>query len=87
MGSSSSPVKWVLVVLLVVQLGCCLNVESSLNLGDKVEKLPGQPQVGFQQYAGYVTVDHKKHKALFYYFAEAEVDPASKPLVLWLNGG
>ncbi|KAJ8449518.1 hypothetical protein Cgig2_005540 [Carnegiea gigantea] len=85
--SFTRSVKWVLVVLVVVQLGCFVNVESSSNLGDKVERLPGQPQVEFQQYAGYVTVDHKKHKALFYYFVEAEVDPASKPLVLWLNGG
>ncbi|XP_057516620.1 serine carboxypeptidase-like 45 [Amaranthus tricolor] len=57
------------------------------NLVDKITNLPGQPQVNFQQYAGYVTVDHKKHKSLFYYFVEAESDPASKPLVLWLNGG
>ncbi|RZB68288.1 Serine carboxypeptidase-like 45, partial [Glycine soja] len=27
------------------------------------------------------------YMALFYYFAESEIDPASKPLVLWLNGG
>ncbi|KAE8699945.1 Serine carboxypeptidase-like 46 [Hibiscus syriacus] len=40
----------------------------------------------FQKFSGYVTVDYKKHKALFYYFVEAETDPASKPLVLWLNG-
>ncbi|KAG4925262.1 hypothetical protein JHK87_050802 [Glycine soja] len=25
--------------------------------------------------------------ALFYYFVESKTDPASKPLVLWLNGG
>ncbi|CAI0463706.1 unnamed protein product [Linum tenue] len=41
----------------------------------------------FQQYSGYITVDEKKQKSLFYYFAEAEFDPFSKPLVLWLNGG
>lgn len=34
-----------------------------------------------------MTVDEKKQRALFYYFAEAEIQPASKPLVLWLNGG
>lgn len=56
-------------------------------LNDKIDKLPGQPQVGFQQFSGYVTVDDKKQKSLFYYFVEAEVEPASKPLVLWLNGG
>lgn len=54
---------------------------------DRITRLPGQPQVGFQHYSGYVTVDEKKQRALFYYFAEAEVEPASKPLVLWLNGG
>ncbi|CAI9113732.1 OLC1v1014392C1 [Oldenlandia corymbosa var. corymbosa] len=54
---------------------------------DKITQLPGQPQVGFQQFSGYVTVDDKKGKALFYYFVEAEIDCVSKPLVLWLNGG
>ncbi|XP_010549305.1 PREDICTED: serine carboxypeptidase-like 45 isoform X2 [Tarenaya hassleriana] len=60
---------------------------SVLSRVDRVAQLPGQPRVGFQQYSGYVTVDDKKQRALFYYFAEAEADPASKPLVLWLNGG
>ncbi|XP_009778790.1 serine carboxypeptidase-like 45 [Nicotiana tabacum] len=54
---------------------------------DKIILLPGQPQVGFQQFSGYVTVDDKKQRSLFYYFVEAETNPASKPLVLWLNGG
>lgn len=55
---------------------------------DKIVTLPGQPQnIAFQQFSGYVTVDNKKHKSLFYYFAESETDPSSKPLVLWLNGG
>ncbi|XP_027938198.1 serine carboxypeptidase-like 45 [Vigna unguiculata] len=54
---------------------------------DKISTLPGQPPVKFQQYAGYITVDEKQKRALFYYFVEAEVEPASKPLVLWLNGG
>ncbi|MBA0768935.1 hypothetical protein Gotri_017708, partial [Gossypium trilobum] len=63
-------------------------IESSLAHPDKIVKLPGQPpRLNFQQFSGYVTVDYKKHKALFYYFVEAETDPASKPLVLWLNGG
>ncbi|CAA3008873.1 serine carboxypeptidase-like 26 [Olea europaea subsp. europaea] len=50
--------------------------------------LPGQPLgVKFKQYAGYVNVDEKKGRSLFYYFAEAAEDPSSKPLILWLNGG
>ncbi|KAL3755118.1 hypothetical protein ACJRO7_002224 [Eucalyptus globulus] len=70
----------------------CATLCSSSTLGttseaDKIASLPGQPKVSFGQYAGYVTVDEKQQRALFYYFAEAEADPASKPLVLWLNGG
>ncbi|KAF7804001.1 Serine carboxypeptidase-like 45 [Senna tora] len=60
---------------------------TSSSEADKIISLPGQPEVTFQQYSGYITVDEKQHRALFYYFAEAETDPASKPLVLWLNGG
>ncbi|KAM1014656.1 hypothetical protein ACFX2C_044615 [Malus domestica] len=60
---------------------------NSLQEADKITRLPGQPQVSFQQYAGYVTVDEKQERSLFYYFVEAQIDPASKPLVLWLNGG
>ncbi|KAF7834047.1 serine carboxypeptidase-like 45 [Senna tora] len=54
---------------------------------DRILRLPGQPHVGFQHFSGYVTVDQKKHKSLFYYFVESQTLPASKPLVLWLNGG
>ncbi|OMP06724.1 Peptidase S10, serine carboxypeptidase [Corchorus olitorius] len=54
---------------------------------DLVVKLPGQPPVGFKQYAGYVDVDHKAGRSLFYYFVEADHHPHNKPLTLWLNGG
>ncbi|XVF39127.1 hypothetical protein PTKIN_Ptkin01aG0010600 [Pterospermum kingtungense] len=54
---------------------------------DLVVKLPGQPEVGFKQYAGYVDVDEKAGRSLFYYFVEADKDPDNKPLTLWLNGG
>jgi serine carboxypeptidase-like clade 2 len=55
---------------------------------DRITALPGQPpRVNFEQYAGYVTVDEEHGRALFYYFVESPYDAASKPLVLWLNGG
>jgi serine carboxypeptidase-like clade 2 len=55
---------------------------------DRITALPGQPpRVNFEQYAGYVTVDEEHGRALFYYFVESPDDAASKPLVLWLNGG
>ena len=36
-------------------------------------------------YSGYVDASPTKH--LHYVFVEAETDSASKPVVLWLNGG
>ncbi|BBH08798.1 serine carboxypeptidase-like 42 [Prunus dulcis] len=54
---------------------------------DLVVRLPGQPNVGFKQYAGYVDVDVKAGRSLFYYFVEADKEPDKKPLTLWLNGG
>nr|CAB3458834.1 unnamed protein product [Digitaria exilis] len=58
---------------------------------DFVSQLPGQPSgVDFAQYAGYVTVDATAGRALFYYLAESTggaAASASRPLVLWLNGG
>ncbi|EOX99649.1 Serine carboxypeptidase-like 45 isoform 3 [Theobroma cacao] len=81
------PWRTVALGFIVLEVWFCVQVECSLALFDRITQLPGQPKVGFQQYSGYVTVDEKKQRALFYYFAEAEVDPASKPLVLWLNGG
>ncbi|XP_057987120.1 serine carboxypeptidase-like 42 isoform X2 [Hevea brasiliensis] len=54
---------------------------------DLVVDLPGQPKVGFKQFAGYIDVDFKNGRSLFYYFVEAEKNPEKKPLALWLNGG
>ncbi|XVF54764.1 hypothetical protein PTKIN_Ptkin05aG0208100 [Pterospermum kingtungense] len=88
--SSSSTWKAMAVAVLLLQLCFAMEVVESSSLPhhpDKIVGLPGQPRVGFQQFSGYVSVDYNKNKALFYYFVEAETDPASKPLVLWLNGG
>ena len=73
--------------IIIIVLAQTLVGVISLPEADKISNLPGQPQVEFQQYSGYVTVDDQHQRALFYYFVEAEEDPASKPLVLWLNGG
>ncbi|THU66250.1 hypothetical protein C4D60_Mb05t12160 [Musa balbisiana] len=62
--------------------------QNGLRDADKITALPGQPGgVDFDQYAGHVTVDPKKGRALFYYFVESPHRSSSKPLVLWLNGG
>ncbi|KAG8362739.1 hypothetical protein BUALT_BualtUnG0045300 [Buddleja alternifolia] len=77
-------------LFLLPLLSCFIGtIQSSLlpQHTDKITHLPGQPLVQFQQFSGYVNVDQNNQKALFYYFVEAEIDPTSKPLVLWLNGG
>ncbi|KAK3443406.1 serine carboxypeptidase-like 45 [Eucalyptus grandis] len=87
MPSSSRWVAMSMALSLLHLLSHAPAVESFPAMLDSIPRLPGQPPVGFRQYSGYVTVDEKQQRALFYYFAEAELDPASKPLVLWLNGG
>jgi len=62
-------------------------VAAAQQAADRVAGLPGQPPVGFAQYAGYVTVNETHGRALFYWFFEATAAPDKKPLVLWLNGG
>jgi serine carboxypeptidase-like clade II len=62
-------------------------VAAAQQAADRVAGLPGQPPVGFAQYAGYVTVNETHGRALFYWFFEATASPDKKPLVLWLNGG
>ncbi|XP_004492026.1 serine carboxypeptidase-like 45 isoform X1 [Cicer arietinum] len=59
----------------------------SLSHPYRIIHLPGQPNVEFNHFSGYVNVDDKNNKALFFYFVEAQQDSVSKPLVLWLNGG
>ena len=62
--------------------------QDGLKKADKINALPGQPKgVDFDQYAGYITIDPKAGRALFYYFVESPQNSATKPLVLWLNGG
>lgn len=54
---------------------------------DRISTLPGQPPVTFSQFSGYVTVNKKHGRALFYWLTEATSKPENKPLILWLNGG
>lgn len=60
---------------------------NSVSGDDLVTNLPGQPNIDFQHYAGYITVNENNGRALFYWFYEALTFPDDKPLVLWLNGG
>ncbi|MQL82607.1 hypothetical protein Taro_015067 [Colocasia esculenta] len=80
---------WVLpaVLLFLVLVGGGKAAGLSDQERDRITLLPGQPtNVGFQQYSGYVTVDARAGRALFYWLVESP-NSASAPLVLWLNGG
>ncbi|RZC60756.1 hypothetical protein C5167_022510, partial [Papaver somniferum] len=54
-----------------------------------ITSLAGQPiNVSFRQHSVYIVTDAQQGRALFYYFVKANsVDPLSRPLTLWLNGG
>lgn len=83
-----TPPSFFKIARFVVAFQICFLLKGSLSSNnDMISSLPGQPPVGFKQYAGYIPVDEKGQRALFYYFVEAETDPQTKPLVLWLNGG
>ncbi|OQR83472.1 serine protease family S10 [Achlya hypogyna] len=51
----------------------------------KVSSLPGL-HANVSQYAGHLRLPSVGHD-MFYWLVEAQEDPASAPLVLWLNGG
>ncbi|XP_075670872.1 serine carboxypeptidase-like 25 isoform X1 [Castanea sativa] len=77
-----------MVLVLLVALVCASHVTiNEEEEADRILQLPGQPKVSFQQYSGYVTVNHVAGRALFYWLTEADHNPLSKPLVIWLNGG
>lgn len=66
----------------------CKRPPSGGKEADRIKELPGQPpRARFCQYSGYVTVNEERGRELFYYFVESPADAASKPLILWLNGG
>lgn len=54
---------------------------------DAVPRFPGLPGPVSGVFSGYVGVDDKAGRELFYVFAEAKTSPDTRPLVLWLNGG
>ena len=57
--------------------------------GDLITNLPGYKngQTPSKQYSGFINVNPSgTARYLHYWFVESEHDPASDPVVLWLNG-
>ncbi|XP_078443403.1 alpha/beta-Hydrolases superfamily protein [Wolffia australiana] len=82
-----APIAFYLCVLFLLSIHFVKIAGSSDLERDRIARLPGQPPVTFSQFSGYVTVNEKKGRALFYWLTEAVGNAAEKPLVLWLNGG
>ncbi|XP_068120591.1 lysosomal protective protein-like [Hyperolius riggenbachi] len=75
---------------MVLLLYCCmllgaLSTEAAPQ-EDLISNLPGlDKQPPFRHYSGYLNATGGKY--LHYWFVEAQQDPSSSPVVLWLNGG
>lgn len=57
---------------------------------DEVKNLPGlNDAVNFRHFSGYLQADSsaKPSKFFHYWFVESESNPATDPILLWLNGG
>lgn len=76
-----------LVFFIFSSLSQCTILGVNEQEADRISALPGQPQVSFRQFSGYVTVNKEHGRALFYWLTEAMGHAERKPLVLWLNGG
>ncbi|KAM6223756.1 lysosomal protective protein-like [Rhynchocyon petersi] len=64
----------------------CLSLSSGQYAPDLVTSLPGlSAQLNFLQWSGYLQAGEGKY--FHYWFVESQGNPASDPLVLWLNGG
>jgi carboxypeptidase D len=54
----------------------------------KVNSLPGlKANLDFVHYAGLIPIDENRENNIFYWLVESPTESASKPLIIWLNGG
>jgi serine carboxypeptidase-like clade 2 len=78
------------VLVLILSLFCLATSVLTASPSDYlITSLPGYegPWPTFKQYSGYITVNETHGRYLFFYFVESQNNPASDPVVLWLQGG
>ncbi|KAK8299970.1 hypothetical protein V6Z11_D05G352600 [Gossypium hirsutum] len=76
-------------IIFILFIFLLLGIDSNaFPMNDWLSKLPRQPDVNFRQFAGYIEVDENVDgRSLFYYLVEAEKEPMTQPLTIWLTGG
>ena len=76
-----------MISLIIFILPALINISWAFNANpDEIFNLPGIPEpIKFRQYSGYLNATKGRHH--FYWYFEAETDPETAPVVLWLNGG
>lgn len=64
---------------------------ASTKFGDAISQVPdgkgGAIPLGVTTFGGFVTVDAKNGGALYYWFVPSQNNPATDPIILWLQGG
>jgi serine carboxypeptidase-like clade II len=82
-------IRFVAVALLLIACTCIAGIQCARE-ADRVHSLPGF-EGDFSElpaiYSGYVTLNASADRNIFYYFAQSEGNPASDPVVLFLQGG
>lgn len=80
--------KLCIVTVLLMCLSWILLSTQAVHDDALITSLPGfNATFPSKHYSGYVTIDEKHGKKLFYYFIVSERNPSKDPVVLWLNGG
>ena len=73
--------------LLAVTLAALFSSSFAAIDADLVGNLPGYGKTMSKQYSGFLAADSKASVMLHYWFVESMGNPATDPVLVWLNGG
>jgi len=72
--------------LLAVTLAALFSTSFAAIDADLVAELPGYGKTPTKQYSGFLAADAKQTVFLHYWFVESSGNPATDPVLVWLNG-
>ena len=73
--------------LLAITLAALFSSSFAAIDADLVDSLPGYGKPPTKQYSGFLAADDKESVFLHYWFVESAGNPATDPVLVWLNGG